>query len=182
MDNYLTTTKLVEQTGIPRKTLHLILAELLAAGTEGVIKPGREFFVSPELAAELEAQEGARHFDPARAKAIREAAGISYRDAADEVGVSWETLRRWETGDHKPLRELSLIYQERLREWERLAGKQQVAAEIERDRQIRELWQTGEYSEYQLAQRFHVSRQRVSNLVEYKSPRQRHDQLQEDIS
>lgn len=48
--------------------------------------------------------------DPAKAKAIRESAGISLGRLAEELGISHFTLMRWEAGATVPQRRLRLRY------------------------------------------------------------------------
>lgn len=47
---------------------------------------------------------------PAMARAIREAAGVSQRAFAAELGVHRLTLVRWETGTHRPRGEMRSRY------------------------------------------------------------------------
>jgi DNA-binding transcriptional regulator YiaG len=51
---------------------------------------------------------------PAKAKAIREAAGISQGRLAQELGVHRVTLTRWESGERRPRGRSKIAYAELL--------------------------------------------------------------------
>ena len=51
---------------------------------------------------------------PARAKAIREAAGVSQERLAEELGVHRVTLARWELGERRPRGHSKIAYAELL--------------------------------------------------------------------
>jgi DNA-binding transcriptional regulator YiaG len=52
---------------------------------------------------------------PAMRKALREAAGVSLRDAAAAVGVTYEAMRQWESGRAGPGPRNLVAYVELLR-------------------------------------------------------------------
>lgn len=47
---------------------------------------------------------------PAIARAIRDEAGVSQQQCADELGVNRVTIARWELGERTPRGELRLAY------------------------------------------------------------------------
>lgn len=51
-----------------------------------------------------------RRFRPERAKAIREAVGVSQQRLADELEVDRVTIARWESGDRTPRPESLVRY------------------------------------------------------------------------
>jgi DNA-binding transcriptional regulator YiaG len=51
---------------------------------------------------------------PERARAIRVAAGVSQQRLADELGVHWTTLARWERGERQPRPKQRVAYAELL--------------------------------------------------------------------
>ena len=53
---------------------------------------------------------------PAVARAIRDAAGVSQQQLADELGVNRVTVARWELGERTPRGELRLRYTDLLDE------------------------------------------------------------------
>lgn len=55
------------------------------------------------------------------ARAIREHAGLSLAEVADELGVAIATVHRWETGERRPRPALAIAYGRLL---DRLAGDQ----------------------------------------------------------
>lgn len=62
---------------------------------------------------------GARLPDRARARAIRLAAGASYRQVAEELNVHPQTVVAWESGKHRPRGELRARYAQLLAELSR---------------------------------------------------------------
>jgi transcriptional regulator with XRE-family HTH domain len=60
---------------------------------------------------------------PARARAIRKAAGVSIRRVAEELGVDFATVYRWERGLNRPTGERRIAY------GNLLEGLRQVVAE-----------------------------------------------------
>jgi len=59
---------------------------------------------------------------PAVARAIRDAAGVSQQQLADELGVGRVTIARWELGERTPRGELRLRYTSLLDELRDLAA------------------------------------------------------------
>ena len=51
---------------------------------------------------------------PALAREIRRAAGVSQRRLAEELGVHWTTVARWEREERKPRGRLLVAYAELL--------------------------------------------------------------------
>ena len=47
---------------------------------------------------------------PALARALRESAGVSQQQMADEIGVHWTTVSRWETGRRSPRGRVLVAY------------------------------------------------------------------------
>lgn len=72
------------------------------------------------LLAEVRAHQ--KLLDPRRAKAIREAAGISQRRIAVELGVHPLTVQRWEKGTRRPRGELLVRYAQLLEELRQEVG------------------------------------------------------------
>jgi transcriptional regulator with XRE-family HTH domain len=60
---------------------------------------------------------------PERAKAIREAAGVSQAAVARSLGVHRQTIAKWEGGDRHPQRNLLRRYADLLHKLEAAAGK-----------------------------------------------------------
>jgi transcriptional regulator with XRE-family HTH domain len=54
-----------------------------------------------------------------RGRRIREAAGLSYRELADAVGVNGSTILRWETGTCRPRADAALRWAATLAHLER---------------------------------------------------------------
>ena len=61
-----------------------------------------------------EAQRLRRMPTPQKARAIRVTAGVSQQRLADELGVHWTTVARWERGTRRPRGPLRLRYSELL--------------------------------------------------------------------
>lgn len=59
---------------------------------------------------------------PAVARAIRDAAGVSQRQVADELGINRVSVARWELGARTPRGELRLRYVDLLDELREAAG------------------------------------------------------------
>lgn len=65
---------------------------------------------------------------PSVARAIRQAAGVSQARVADELGVHWLTVQRWESGEHVPRGELRLRYRRLLNELDEAVREMQEAS------------------------------------------------------
>jgi DNA-binding transcriptional regulator YiaG len=59
---------------------------------------------------------------PAVAKAIRDAAGVTQQELADELNVNRVTVARWELGERVPRGAMRLAYTELLEELREVAG------------------------------------------------------------
>ena len=57
------------------------------------------------------------------AREIRERARVSQGEIADELGVHWTTVARWETGQRAPRGELARRYARLLRELEKVGDR-----------------------------------------------------------
>ncbi len=60
--------------------------------------------------------------DPPLARAIRIAAGVTQQRLADELGVHWTTVARWERGERHPRPQLRAAYAALLNEITKVAG------------------------------------------------------------
>lgn len=69
---------------------------------------------------------------PDERRAIREAAGVSLRDASEALGCSVMTFRRWEAGTVVPRRPRAQLYRRLLDELRQYLERQALAAEADR--------------------------------------------------